>query len=224
MNTSQQHGWECSGIEPRKDSVDTALDKYGLHLLPCGFEELDKQRGYHGRFPLVTMNRVLEHIYPMELLFSQVRSILQPHAYLYIEVPSLEMIAAHEVESDIMSFVHLCHFTARSLERLLGQNGFRAISVEPCFEDGFAVIRSLFRKEALYNLAGRHAVKAPKEDIEYVKSCFLKHVARREERKSLVIEKIEALLQHSRPVVFYGAGEDMCDLMISARCLLSRRP
>ena len=136
--------------------------------------------------------------------------MLTEDGFLYIEVPSVEGFANEKINNEIMSFTHLWHYTVSSLTNLIQKQGFKKIKIETAVENDFPVIRSIFQREKkIYdNNIGNN-------EISQTKDYFLKMVNIRNKRKIETVKKIKLLFEKEKPVIFYGAGVDMYDLMNS---------
>lgn len=80
------HGWEAFGVEPSKDFVRYANEKYGLDVQNCNLEGANFPESF---FDVVTLNMVLEHIENPHALLSAIYKILNKDGLLYIEVPNM---------------------------------------------------------------------------------------------------------------------------------------
>lgn len=79
-------GWEAYGIEPSKDFVSYAKDKYAVDIRHC--PELGKAGFPENYFDALTLNMVLEHVDEPSKLMSEVNRLLKKGGLLYIEVPN----------------------------------------------------------------------------------------------------------------------------------------
>jgi SAM-dependent methyltransferase len=220
LNQFYKDGWKCSGIEPSKLMVDNALKKYQIKILNYGFEEFFQEETIEN-YDVVLMSHVLEHLYFPKEVIKNIRSILHSNGYLYIEVPSVEGFAKYNVNNEIMSFTHLWHFTIKSLTNFIEKQGFASIANECAIEENFPVIRSLFKKIEEGDNDDENIITV--NNVSQVKNWFLKYIKLRDERKKMAIEKIKKLFLSDRQIVFYGAGQDMYDLMISEKELFKSK-
>ena len=190
--------------------VDFALQKYQMKILNYGFAKFFQEER-NEKYDVVLMSHVLEHLYFPKDVIKNIREILHSNGYLYIEVPSVEGFSNHKIKNEIMSFTHLWHFTVKSLINLIEKQGFVSIANECAIEEKFPVIRALFKKIEDGKHKDKNSIKAI--DVSQAKNWFLRHTEMRDERKKWAIKKINKFFMSDRQIVFYGAGQDMYDLM-----------
>jgi len=202
-------GWKCNGIEPSNAMTKKAFKKNNIKIINKNFEDFFKTE-IDTKYNLVTMSHVLEHVYFPENIIKNIREMLTEDGFLYIEVPSVEGFANEKINNEIMSFTHLWHYTVSSLTNLIQKQGFKKIKIETAVENDFPVIRSIFQREKkIYdNNIGNN-------EISQTKDYFLKMINIRNKRKIETVKKIKLLFEKEKPVIFYGAGVDMYDLMNS---------
>ena len=111
------------GVERNRIAVTRGRKKYknlNLKLINSDIESFT----YPGKFDLVTMFHILEHLtWPVAVL-RKIRTLLKPEGRLLIEVPILE----NEITTDIHWFFsgqHTTHFTKNSLENCLALAGYK---------------------------------------------------------------------------------------------------
>ncbi|MBI4464603.1 MAG: class I SAM-dependent methyltransferase [Acidobacteria bacterium] len=123
VQLARQEGVEAYGIErasPLKHSSPYIFDQ---DLPECRFPD--------GRFQLVVLWHVLEHLRgPVETL-EEIRRILKPGGWLSVAVPNFggaqaRASGAHWFHLDLPR--HFWHFRPRSLQHLLESHGFRLVS------------------------------------------------------------------------------------------------
>lgn len=78
-----------------------------------------------GRFDGVVLSHVMEHVCDLKSAMRKVRDLLNPGGWVYVEVPDAMRYTEHLVApyQDINT-EHINHFSRRSMENLLSQNGF----------------------------------------------------------------------------------------------------
>jgi 2-polyprenyl-6-hydroxyphenyl methylase/3-demethylubiquinone-9 3-methyltransferase len=81
-------GADVHGLEPSRMRREFALLKFGLKLFPQTIEQFGQQEEYAGRFDLVTLWDVIEHVnFPVETM-EALQRILRPGGMLFIDTPS----------------------------------------------------------------------------------------------------------------------------------------
>lgn len=117
-------GWETCGIEPSA-FAQFGRQVYGLDIRQGTFEEVSLAPS---TFDLVATLRVLEHVVDPHSFLSQVKGLIKPDGWLYLEVPNAWKPRHHPGE--FLGAHHLRLFTRRSLLALLGRCGFAPITVD----------------------------------------------------------------------------------------------
>lgn len=112
----KQFYWEVTCIEPNPDSAKFIREELKI---PCynGFD-LD---GITGRFDVVSVIHVLEHIMRPERFLNLVKSALRPKGRVFIEVPDSTEFNSLPGDHDEFNSTHLYFYDVPSLYRLLKQ-------------------------------------------------------------------------------------------------------
>ena len=118
--------WKCLGVEPdpRAAAHLRELDKFAvIEAMYLGQSEL-------GRFNLVTLNKVLEHIeQPLPFLMQVVQSLVPEDGLLYVEVPDKLTTRLRSSDDNILGALH-CHlYDPTSLGHLLRLAGLELLCV-----------------------------------------------------------------------------------------------
>jgi len=210
----KQDGWTCSGVEINSKLVNEAKKKYGINIINSKIEAFQSTM-LSQNYDLVTFSHVLEHLFNPGKIFEQIKNLLNNEGLLYIEVPSIEMASKHEGPVELMAFTHIRHFSEVSLAKFLESHGFRKIQIKTTAEKNIFVLRGLFQKSSKNLNEFNSRTEINKEDFDYAKNCFLTLVKKREQKKIQALNKIKKLSLTTQPIVFYGAGEDMFDILTS---------
>jgi 2-polyprenyl-3-methyl-5-hydroxy-6-metoxy-1,4-benzoquinol methylase len=184
------------GIEPNKVATGFARDR-GLEIVnemltPALARELAGQRG---RFDVVALRQVLEHLTDIAGFFRSVEALLKPEGVLFVDVPDCRQgFATGDVT--MMWEEHVNSFTEDTLEATLGRFGFGVV------------------RRARYNFSGgtiavvarRGAVKPRAFDL----AAHVAEVERYEDRARAYRSRLRELIGHARAgghaIVLYGAG------------------
>ena len=155
LNTMQQAGWSCTGIEPDENARKKASELYNLdlknaenfYLLPAA------------TFDAITLWHVLEHVHDLHHYIDQLKKLLSPDGKLFIAVPNYtcgdetiyrESWAAYDVPR------HLYHFSPQSMKKLLTSHGFKVEATKPMWYDSVYV--SMLSEQ--YKTGSSHPVRA----------------------------------------------------------------
>ncbi|MCX6555811.1 MAG: class I SAM-dependent methyltransferase [Candidatus Aminicenantes bacterium] len=122
LNLARSAGYAVSGIEPSTALVADAKKLYGLELF-CGTVE---QFNSGGKFAVITLLDVLEHVTDPGALLARLNGWLSPNGMLVIVTPDIGSLAARIMGGRWWHYriAHLNFFNHRSLDRLLREHGF----------------------------------------------------------------------------------------------------
>lgn len=147
---AQSMGWEVYGTEITSWGIDNAKERFNLDLF---FGDLADAKFKDNFFDAVHLNHVLEHVYYPRDLILEIKRILRPGGYLYIEVPqeifplseSLKFYLSYKnkikfltrkilgnkikIQENLPYSLHLFFFTVRSITRFLYFNKFRILKI-----------------------------------------------------------------------------------------------
>jgi SAM-dependent methyltransferase len=111
-----QRGDQTLGIDFDEDFLNFGR-KFGLNLQVSGVDSLNTL----GKFDLVILKDVLEHLpSPRETLL-QVRECLSDHGLCFVQVPGLQALGYLGYRYDLRRYLqvaHVCHYTSESLSYL----------------------------------------------------------------------------------------------------------
>ncbi len=135
LNEAKKRGWKVHGIEPDTEARKRALDK-GIKL------SVNSHNFKSGKFDVITMWHVLEHVYDLKSQIIELEHLLKKNGLLVIAVPNYksydaqyynEFWAAYDVPR------HLWHFSQQSFKPLFSGNGFKQTDLKPLIFDSFYV-------------------------------------------------------------------------------------
>lgn len=114
-------GWDVIGIETDPVMVDHLQSFVGIDCLCSHIAELDENA--IGRFDVITLNKVLEHVEQPWKLLHESRRFLDSNGFIYIELPD---ICAADAGKDREEFFieHWHVFSPASLDILSKSSGF----------------------------------------------------------------------------------------------------
>lgn len=141
LDHAQRRGWTADGTEVSAWAADHASRRSARTIFRGEIWEtgLPAQR-----YDVVTLWHVLEHVRTPLRVLEEVRRVMKPSGRLVVAVPNVDdriMQAAYCIvkrrRPRLFSLedkeLHLFHFSASSLERLLGRAGFVCVEVGPDF-------------------------------------------------------------------------------------------
>ena len=110
------------GVDPSPTCAATARRLHGLHILIGTLSEPPQELG---RYDLVLLSAVLEHVRDLADALRQVRRALVPDGLLYVEVPDVTRFGVTpDAPFQEFSVEHVNYFSSRSLRNLLASAGF----------------------------------------------------------------------------------------------------
>ncbi len=128
--TAEEWGYHPVGIDLRKDNVD-ALRRLGYEAGCIELQALPQD----GRFSVISMADVLEHMpFPREGLAAAHR-LLRPQGILFLSMPNMDnmvwkLLHANKVNPYWGEIEHYHNFSRKRLYALLAEHGFRAVEYQ----------------------------------------------------------------------------------------------
>lgn len=119
--------WKVYGTEYSPQMARVAQDRCRIDVF-IGFL---KQAQYENEsFDAVTMWHVLEHVPDPSSEIREIFRILRKGGLIVIEVPNLNFILKKSYKMPLSRNMHLTHFTASTLSKMLADNGFKVRLIE----------------------------------------------------------------------------------------------
>ena len=115
-------GWQCAGIDPDPAAVRHANDVAGMTAICGDF----MTASISGRFTLVTLNKVIEHVPNMVEMLARAAGLAAAGGIVYVEVPDGEAALSAGPEREEFFVEHHCAFSLTSLSLLAVRAGCRA--------------------------------------------------------------------------------------------------
>lgn len=133
LGEAKKRGWEVQGIEPHEGARENA-EKKGISLHP----DVDTM---HGKFDVITLWHVLEHIPDLDKIISKISSLLNENGLLIIAVPNYKSYDAEYYGKFWAAFDvprHIWHFSQQSIKKIFSSN-FELEEVKPMIFDSYYV-------------------------------------------------------------------------------------
>jgi 2-polyprenyl-3-methyl-5-hydroxy-6-metoxy-1,4-benzoquinol methylase len=123
----KRRGWSCTALDPDPRAAAHAKEVAGVESICADF----LKEPVAGRFSLVTLNKVLEHVPDPAEMLARAGELLGPGGVLYIEVPDGEAAAADAGFGREEFFLeHLHIFSAASTAILVHRASLRLLRME----------------------------------------------------------------------------------------------
>lgn len=124
LKVARDEGFETTGVELNKESAAYGREQFGLDIRSDYLENIAFKEG---RFDVVTLFDVLEHVPDMTSFLKEVHRLLKPGGLLTVQLPNIASLMADLTRSHWSWLTppdHLYHFTPETVTRLLEQHGF----------------------------------------------------------------------------------------------------
>ena len=116
-------GFQVEGIELNKKAAEYCANK-GIKINNCLLEECQFP---DGKFEVVIMSHVLEHIADLKGFLAEINRVLAPSGYIVLSQPTYAGLIAKILKSKWYGWAprdHVWHFTPKSIGYVLEQSGF----------------------------------------------------------------------------------------------------
>lgn len=168
MDLARQKGYDVTGIEPSEFLVEEAGKRYGLDLFNGTLEDYLRD-GKTGRFSVVTLLDIIEHLVEPDAFITLVSQLLEEDGILVIVTPDIGSLAARLMGKRWWHYriAHINFFNRKSLRHLLSKHGF-TIRLKKKYVWNFSLFYLLTRifpgfkhKKSLQKLLKRVHLKLP---------------------------------------------------------------
>ncbi len=138
LHTTEEHGWECTGVEPSEEAKTIARKRIKGEIIASEDLEQIPDAG----FDLITMWHVLEHIDDLKWQVEQLQRLVNPQGRIVIAVPNYksydaqlykELWAAYDVPR------HLNHFSKTTLTKIFKSKGLELKKTEKLIWDAYYI-------------------------------------------------------------------------------------
>ncbi len=114
------------GLDPSPDCAKTAARLYKIRVVTGTVFDLDRR---HGRYDLIMLTGVLEHLCDVRLAVQRIVDRLTPNGQLFLAVPDVMSLgSSRNAPFQQFSTEHINFFTATSLRNLMAVAGFERIA------------------------------------------------------------------------------------------------
>ncbi len=123
-------GWSCTALDPDPRACAHARQRIGVETIQGDFLSTVPT----GRFDLLTLNKVLEHVEHPSIMLRHTRDFLSREGIVYVEVPDGPTAAQLGPGREEFFIEHVHVFSDRSLCLLAEQSGFAVLKWEAIIE------------------------------------------------------------------------------------------
>lgn len=119
---AKKKGWDVCGIEPNSSSCDVGKSK-GIDV-KCGFFEEEIVAELGGKFDVIHMGDVIEHVFDPVKFLKLAKKLLKPGGIVMIVTPDYNSLIARLLQTKPLE--HVIFFTEKSLQLALKNAGFNS--------------------------------------------------------------------------------------------------
>lgn len=137
LNCGKELGWDVTGIEPSRQAYQYS-QRFGVKVINDTFSD-DVVAGL-GRFDMVFMDTVIEHLPDPRSLLETVKNVLDQHGVLCVISPNdynpLQKILREHLSYDpwwVVPHHHINYFDFHSMQGLLRKSGFEVLETTATF-------------------------------------------------------------------------------------------
>jgi SAM-dependent methyltransferase len=119
-------GFDCLALDPDPRACDHAREVAGVAAVAGDFMQAENI----GRFDVVTLNKVLEHVADPVAMLARTARFLNPGGFVYLEVPDGPGAAVEGAGREEFFIEHLHVFSPASLSMLVERAGLRLVRLD----------------------------------------------------------------------------------------------
>ncbi len=196
------HGFtNLVGIDPSLECVNITKEEVGCECYQYSLFDIPESAG---KFDVITLTHVLEHVLNVQQTINILDKLLAPSGVIYIECPNAtyykEVIHAPYQE---FNAEHINHFTEVSFENLMGNFQYKKIlTADKIFkiasDQDYHAVYGLFKKDSTY--------QHPLQFDNAIRSCIDEYIEQSEKIFSEIRKSI-ATLPKDRPAALFGVGQ-----------------
>ena len=123
-----RHSFAVEGVEPSKWGRRYAKEQLQLNIKHATLEDAAFKKG---RFDVVTLVDVIEHVADPQSLMKEVARVTKRHGLAYMVTPDIRSLSARLLRGRWWGLrpAHITYFSGATLTRLMEQAGYEVISV-----------------------------------------------------------------------------------------------
>jgi 2-polyprenyl-3-methyl-5-hydroxy-6-metoxy-1,4-benzoquinol methylase len=130
LSEAQKRGWQAEGLDVSSFAVEYARTQFGLDVRQGSFTDLDYPAG---RYDLVTLWDVIEHVPDPKAYVQKAARLLRPGGVIALATPDVDSIPARLTGKRWVGYKlseeHIYYFSARTLTHMLEEAGFEVLNV-----------------------------------------------------------------------------------------------
>lgn len=155
LHTMEQHGWDCTGVEPSEDAKVIAKKRIKGQLLSSEEQENLPDNS----FDVITMWHVLEHVDDIRWQIQQLHRLCKPGGRIVIALPNYKSYDGQYYKAEWAAYDvprHLNHFNKATLIKIFEESGLRHVKTEKLVWDAYYIsyMSEKYRKHSIPLLRG----------------------------------------------------------------------
>lgn len=155
LHTMEQHGWECTGVEPSEEAKVIAKKRIKAQVLASE----DQENLPDSSFDVITMWHVLEHVDALRWQIQQLYRLCKPGGRIVIALPNYKSYDGQYYKAEWAAYDvprHLNHFNKETLIKIFEESGLRPVKTGKLVWDAYYIsyMSEKYRKHSLPLLRG----------------------------------------------------------------------
>lgn len=206
-------GFQAEGIEPNRRYAAFGAETYGVAVAQGGIDDAAFEPG---RFQLITLNHVFEHLCDPLGALAMLRRWLADDGYLFLEVPDL--VASRKQRATMFHRAHIWNFGPETLIALCARAGFAPRPGEDLTQTSLVFVKA--QPAAAHrapDVAARYLARLQKEQSPLGYLFSGAPFTRRWSR-------LKRNLEERRTLRAYACERAMADAVIAAAAITPRTP
>jgi SAM-dependent methyltransferase len=119
--------WEGTALEPEPNACKHMRNVLmNAEIINGSLAQLPLENKYD----LITMNRVLEHIYDQNIILLSLKKNLKKNGIVYLELPDTESYYKDGPDNEAFGYGHYYVYSPKSLRLLTGKAGFETLEIK----------------------------------------------------------------------------------------------
>jgi 2-polyprenyl-3-methyl-5-hydroxy-6-metoxy-1,4-benzoquinol methylase len=192
-----------TGIDPSISCVNITKNEKGINCLHASLFELNES---FGKYDLVILSHVWEHILDLEAALKSIEKILKPDGYIYVECPNA-MNYKNVIHAPYQEFntEHINHFSSESFYNFFASRGYMLIDsgiriMKIASSNDYDAVYSLFRK----NIDG---AKAEMNFDHEILTSIKQYIQASDNTYSRILDQIKEVAAKGDDIAFVGIGQ-----------------
>jgi len=192
-----------TGIDPSISCVNITKNEKGINCLRASLFELDYS---FGKYDLVLLSHVWEHILDLDSALKSIEKILKPNGCIYVECPNA-MNYKNVIHAPYQEFntEHINHFSSESFYNFFGSRGYSLV------DSGIRIMKiaSADDYDAVYSLFRRN-IDDSKSEIRYeheILTSIKEYIQASDNKYCKILDQIKVVAAQGDDIAFVGVGQ-----------------